>query len=63
VEQQFESRILKSFDIVTQELYRYLSAMIHTQVDTKIKTLIELNDGSRQQLLKLEQQPEAITRR
>jgi hypothetical protein len=34
VGEQFESRILKSFNPVTQELYRLLPAMIHPQQST-----------------------------
>jgi hypothetical protein len=33
VEKQFEPRILESFDLSTQELYRYLPATIHTKTE------------------------------
>jgi hypothetical protein len=46
---------------VTQELYRHLPVTIHTiKHEEKIKTRIEINGGSKQQLLRLEQQPEAL---
>jgi hypothetical protein len=42
--ERFEPRNLKSFDPVTQELYRLLPATIHTEIHTKIEAL-ELNHG------------------
>jgi hypothetical protein len=42
--EQFEQRILESFDPMTQELYQLLPAMIHTKNHTKIKAS-ELNHG------------------
>jgi hypothetical protein len=36
VGERFEPRNLESFDSVTQELYRLLSATIHSEIHTKI---------------------------
>jgi hypothetical protein len=46
VGERFEPQILKSFDPVTQELYRLLSATIPTQdkVDLAVKTIRQRRD-------------------
>jgi hypothetical protein len=42
--EQFEPRIIESFDPVTQKLYQHLPAMIHTKIYTRIKTLEEVSE-------------------
>jgi predicted component of type VI protein secretion system len=39
VEEQFEPRILESFDPTTQELYRHLPTTIHIEIHAKIEEL------------------------
>jgi hypothetical protein len=50
--EQFEPRILESFDLVTQELYRHLPTMIHDQLtDSNTQARKYTEDGGSQQEL------------
>jgi hypothetical protein len=51
--EQFEPRNLESFDPVTQELYRYLPAMIHNNPIIQTVEKIQSNEPDSREKLKL----------